>query len=284
MVIAVAKHSPQLAQAVVDSGALDALVGCLEEFDPSVKEAAAWALGYIARHNGELAQTVVDAGAVPLLVLCVQEPELTLKRISACALSVSAAPSSSARALRCPALTSHLMLPGHFETFSRARASGCRRRRGRLLGSTHPGQLCSFARATPCPVLTYHGLIRHFQRSNANLSDDSLVLTSLRIPERGRKAQAARVRLPGADSKVRTPLLCCPTLYMLAPTYSLSGTDLRSRAARHSVELAEVVVEAEIFPKILTCLKDVDTQVSQLTAAKSMPSASMSLDPAAGKQ
>lgn len=35
-------------QAVVDSGALDALVGCLEEFDPSVKEAAGWALGYAA--------------------------------------------------------------------------------------------------------------------------------------------------------------------------------------------------------------------------------------------
>ena len=74
-------------QAVVDSGALDALVGCLEEFDPGVKESAAWALGYIARHNGELAQTVVDAGAVPLLVLCIQEPELTLKRIAASALS-----------------------------------------------------------------------------------------------------------------------------------------------------------------------------------------------------
>eukprot|EP00965_Chrysotila_dentata_P236340 6201265-Pleurochrysis_carterae.AAC.4 len=111
-----------LDQAVVDSGALDSLVGCLEEFDPGVKESAAWALGYIARHNGELAQTVraflsrkfrlpwqsrnlsssfaphslercssrwqvVDAGAVPLLVLCVQEPELTLKRIAASALS-----------------------------------------------------------------------------------------------------------------------------------------------------------------------------------------------------
>ena len=58
-------------------------VNCLEEFDPSVKEAAAWALGYIARHTKELAQCVVDAGAVPLLVLCFQEPELTLKRISA---------------------------------------------------------------------------------------------------------------------------------------------------------------------------------------------------------
>lgn len=40
-----------LFQAVVDCGALDALVTCLEEFDPGVKEAAAWALGYIARHG-----------------------------------------------------------------------------------------------------------------------------------------------------------------------------------------------------------------------------------------
>jgi hypothetical protein len=48
---AVAKHSPQLAQAVVDSNALETLVPCLEEFDPTVKEAAAWAIGYIAQHT-----------------------------------------------------------------------------------------------------------------------------------------------------------------------------------------------------------------------------------------
>jgi hypothetical protein len=30
---------------------LDALVPCLEEFDPTVKEAAGWAIGYIAQHN-----------------------------------------------------------------------------------------------------------------------------------------------------------------------------------------------------------------------------------------
>ena len=76
-----------MAKAVVNSGALDALVNCLEEFDPSVKEAAAWALAYISKHSAELAQAVVDAGAVGLLVLCVQEPELTLKRIAATALS-----------------------------------------------------------------------------------------------------------------------------------------------------------------------------------------------------
>lgn len=68
---AVAKHSATLAHAVVDSGALEALVICLEEFDPSVKEAAAYALAYIAKHTVDLAKAVSDAGAVPLLVLCV---------------------------------------------------------------------------------------------------------------------------------------------------------------------------------------------------------------------
>lgn len=48
---AVARHSPQLAQAVADCGALDSMVTCLEDFDPGVKEGAAWALGYIAAHN-----------------------------------------------------------------------------------------------------------------------------------------------------------------------------------------------------------------------------------------
>lgn len=43
-------------QAVVDCGALEALVICLEEFDPGVKESAAWALGYVARHNAGKAQ------------------------------------------------------------------------------------------------------------------------------------------------------------------------------------------------------------------------------------
>eukprot|EP00884_Botryococcus_braunii_P020238 jgi/Botrbrau1/6899/Bobra.67_3s0018.1 len=84
---AVAKHSAPLAQALVDCGAVEALVTCLEEFDPGVKEAASWCLGYIASHTPELARQVVAAGAVPLLVLTGQEPELFLKRIAASALS-----------------------------------------------------------------------------------------------------------------------------------------------------------------------------------------------------
>ncbi|TNN59505.1 Sperm-associated antigen 6 [Liparis tanakae] len=80
-------HSLILQNAVVACGGVDALVCCLEEFDPGVKEAAAWALGCVARHNASLSQSVVDAGAVPLLVLCLLEPEMALKRIAASTLS-----------------------------------------------------------------------------------------------------------------------------------------------------------------------------------------------------
>jgi hypothetical protein len=47
----VAKHSAELAQEVVKSGAVDALIPCLEGFFPDVKEMAAWAINYIARHT-----------------------------------------------------------------------------------------------------------------------------------------------------------------------------------------------------------------------------------------
>lgn len=61
---AIAKHSPELALIVVDHNGLETIVECLEDFNPEVKEAAAWALGYIARHNKSLAQTAVDAGKI----------------------------------------------------------------------------------------------------------------------------------------------------------------------------------------------------------------------------
>ena len=83
---AVAKHSAARAQSVVDAGALEGLVLCLEEFDPAVKEAAAWALGNVASHSAALAGAVVSAGAAPLLVLCAQEPEVALRRCAATAL------------------------------------------------------------------------------------------------------------------------------------------------------------------------------------------------------
>lgn len=56
--------APWVLQAVVDCGALDCLVQCLEEFDPGVREAAAWALGYVAGHSADLAGTVRSPASV----------------------------------------------------------------------------------------------------------------------------------------------------------------------------------------------------------------------------
>jgi hypothetical protein len=39
-----------------------------------------------------------------------------------------------------------------------------------------------------------------------------------------------------------------------------------AQTAKHSVDLAEVVVEAEIFPKVLACLKDMDLVVRKNAA------------------
>lgn len=87
MIRAIARHSEQLAHKVVDAGVLPCLVHCLEEFDPAVKESAAWAIGQISRHSVDLAQSCVDVGVIPLLGLCVQEPEMALKRIAASSLA-----------------------------------------------------------------------------------------------------------------------------------------------------------------------------------------------------
>ena len=39
-----------------------------------------------------------------------------------------------------------------------------------------------------------------------------------------------------------------------------------AQIAKHSVDLAEVVVEAEVFPKVLGCLKDLDLVVRKNAA------------------
>lgn len=58
----IAKHSAELAEVIVTSGGLDAIIHCAEHFDPVIKEAAAWALGNIAKHNMQLARSVEKAG------------------------------------------------------------------------------------------------------------------------------------------------------------------------------------------------------------------------------
>ena len=88
VISSVARHSVGLAQKVVEYKAIDFLVNCLEEYDPSVKEAAVWALGYIAHHDIKLAKKIVENhNAIDYLMLCLQEPEINIKRITVQTLS-----------------------------------------------------------------------------------------------------------------------------------------------------------------------------------------------------
>ncbi|KAJ3618002.1 hypothetical protein MTP99_006039 [Tenebrio molitor] len=83
----ICKHDSELATFVVESGAILPIINCLEDFEPSVQESAAWVIGYIARHNQTLAQKCVEAGCVPLLIMALQGPHLSLKQIAASALA-----------------------------------------------------------------------------------------------------------------------------------------------------------------------------------------------------
>ena len=70
----------ELAQAVVDAGAVPLLVLCIQEPEISLKRISASALSDICKHSPELAQTVVDAGAIAHLAQMVLNPDAKLKR------------------------------------------------------------------------------------------------------------------------------------------------------------------------------------------------------------
>lgn len=70
---------PELAQAVVDAGAVPLLVLCIQEPELSLKRIAASALSDICKHSPELAQTVVDAGAIAHLAQMILNPDAKLK-------------------------------------------------------------------------------------------------------------------------------------------------------------------------------------------------------------
>jgi hypothetical protein len=83
----VAGHSAELAQQVVDAGAVPLLVLCVQEPELGLKRVAASALSDIAKHTPELAQCVVDAGAVAYLAPLVVNQDAKLKRQVCCALA-----------------------------------------------------------------------------------------------------------------------------------------------------------------------------------------------------
>ncbi len=78
-IIKVEIYFTDLAQAVVDAGAVPLLVLCIQEPELSLKRIAASALSDICKHSPELAQTVVDAGAIAHLAQMILSNDAKLK-------------------------------------------------------------------------------------------------------------------------------------------------------------------------------------------------------------
>ena len=76
----IARHNGELAQTVVDAGAVPLLVLCIQEPELTLKRIAASALSDICKHSPELAQSVVDGGAVAYLRPGIVSPDGKLKR------------------------------------------------------------------------------------------------------------------------------------------------------------------------------------------------------------
>lgn len=77
----IAKHNKELAQTVIDAGAIPSIVLCLQEPEVNMKQVAASVLADISKHSMQLAQHVADCGAIPHLAKAISNPDAKLKRV-----------------------------------------------------------------------------------------------------------------------------------------------------------------------------------------------------------
>ena len=177
---------------------------------------------------------MIDAGAVKMLILCIQEPEISLKRISASALSDIAKHS-----------------PEHAQAVVDDGAIAYVPTAGKCLA---PHILMSALQVVSlrCNTHTHGGLsVRTLSLPDADPPLFTLVI-SLSLPPPFSLPASIRYLaqlIDTSDSKLKRQV------------FSALG-----QISRHSLELAELVVEAEIFPSALLSLKDTDEYVQKNVA------------------
>eukprot|EP00063_Salmo_salar_P037781 XP_014012616.1 PREDICTED: sperm-associated antigen 6-like [Salmo salar] len=71
----IAKHSPELAQTVVDTGAIAHLAQMILNPDAKLKRQVFSALSQISKHSVDLAEMVVEAEIFPAVLACLRDPD-----------------------------------------------------------------------------------------------------------------------------------------------------------------------------------------------------------------
>merc|ERR1712060_464042 len=79
----VAKHNADLAQSVVDAGAVGLLVLCVQEPELTLKRISATALSEIAKHTEDLAEVVVEAEIFPRIFNCLKDTDVQVRKNAA---------------------------------------------------------------------------------------------------------------------------------------------------------------------------------------------------------
>ena len=82
----IAKHSPELAQAVVDAGAVAYLAPLVVSPDAKLKRQVCAALGQVAKHSVDLAETVVEAEVFPAILACLKDVDGFVRKHAATAI------------------------------------------------------------------------------------------------------------------------------------------------------------------------------------------------------
>lgn len=80
----IAKHSAELAQVVVDAGAVPFLAPLIQHSDGKLKRQVCGALAQIAKHHVDLAEVVVEGeGVFPKIFLCLKDSDAVVRKNAA---------------------------------------------------------------------------------------------------------------------------------------------------------------------------------------------------------
>jgi predicted ribosome-associated RNA-binding protein Tma20 len=252
---------PQNVEALQNADVMSLLRPLLLDNVPSIQQSAALALGRLANYNDDLAESVVGNGILPQLVYSLSEKNRFYKKAAAFVLRAVAkhSPQLAQAVVDSGALDA---LVGCLEEFDPSVKEAAAWALGYI--ARHNAELSQAvvdAGAVPLLVLCVQEPELTLKRISAcALSDISKHSPELAqaVVDAGAVAYLAPL-IQSVDGKLKRHVCAC-----------------LAQIAKHSVELAEVVVEAEIFPKILTCLKDVDTQVTMCSLSLLLPTMSCS--------
>ncbi|OON19756.1 Armadillo/beta-catenin-like repeat protein, partial [Opisthorchis viverrini] len=213
-----ANQRMDLAEAIVREDILPQLVYSLAEQNRFYKRAATFVLRSIAKHSPELAQKVVDSGALDALIIGLEEFDPVVKEGSAATIAN---------------LAKH---------------------------STELAQTVVDVGAIPLLVLCVQepeiSLKRMALAALSDIAKHSAELAQT-IADTGAIAHIAQLLLQ-PDTLLKVGYFDEFSLINFCSYSQRQVLAVLSNIAKHSVDLAELVVEAEIFPTILVSLKDAD--------------------------